>query len=168
MALYSLGTWDVQRFSQTVNVPNNSIAKCMYYLDVVCTLLEYDESNLDRLRDFRNYHRLTDDEIRLLFIGCVALSPDLLIDKCMFEDAEACGNSLNRIYELSHVQRNFLVANSIFVAGRNRRVKKIMAYKPEWIKTFYYNPISQLTQQFQQQRRYEQALEYLANDCTIS
>ncbi|CAF0932978.1 unnamed protein product [Rotaria sordida] len=141
----------------------------MYYLDCVCTLIEYDESNLNRLRDFRNYDDLTGIEVRLLYHTCVALDPDDLIGKIMFEDRDGkmCGESLNRMYDLGEVQRSLLVANSIAVAGRTRRVKKIMAYKPRWLYQYYTQPIAQLTAIYERQRQ-QQAVRELLNTCTIS
>jgi hypothetical protein len=41
------------------------------------------------------------------------------------EDGDLCGNSTNRIYEISQVRHNLLAVNSIFIAGRDRRVKKL-------------------------------------------
>jgi hypothetical protein len=97
----------------------------MYYLDVVCNLIEYDEHNLNRLRNFNNYRNLSDTEMRLLYIACITLEPGLLIGKVMFEDEDGdfCGTSTNRIYEISQVRHNLLAVNSIFIAGRNRRIK---------------------------------------------
>ncbi|CAF2646784.1 unnamed protein product [Rotaria sp. Silwood2] len=169
MAFFHLNTYDISRSSQQVKVPDNGIAKLMYYLDCMCTLIEYDESNLNRLRDYKNYDDLTDIEIRLLYVSCVTLDPDDFIDKIMFEDRSGnlCGSSLNRMYDLGEIQRSLMVVNSIAVAGRTRRVKKIMAYRPQWLSRFYTQPIAQLTAIFQRERQ-QQAVRELLNTCTIS
>ncbi|UJR30385.1 hypothetical protein I4U23_017920 [Adineta vaga] len=59
MALFRYNTVDVARSSHTVQVPENSIAKLMYYLDVMCTLIEYSDHDLDELRDFTKFYNLT-------------------------------------------------------------------------------------------------------------
>ncbi|CAF3597048.1 unnamed protein product [Rotaria sp. Silwood1] len=169
MAFFNLNTYDISRSSRRVKVPDNSIAKLMYYLDCMCTLIEYDESDLNRLRDYRNYDDLTDTDIRLLFVFCATLDPDIFIDKVMIEDRDGkmCGSSLNRIYDLGEVQRSFMVVNSIVVAGRTRRVKKIMAYRPQWLNKYYTQPMAQLTAIFQRERQ-QKAIRELFNTCTIS
>ncbi|CAF4845861.1 unnamed protein product, partial [Rotaria sp. Silwood2] len=78
-----------------------------------------------------------------------------------------CGSSLNRMYDLGEVQRSLLVVNSIVVAGRTRRVKKIMAYRPNWLYTYYTQPMAQLAAIFHRERQ-QQAIRTLLNTCTIS
>jgi hypothetical protein len=162
-------TFGLSRTSEPVTIPDSSIAKLMYYLTTVCDLIEYDERNLDRLRNYKNYRNLSDTEIRLLYVACSMLEPDILIGKVMFEDEDGdlCGTSVNRTFEISQVQHNLLVSNSIFIAGRNRRVKKIMAYKSEWLSTYYIRPMAALTVALEQERRRE-AISDLINTCTIS
>lgn len=169
MAYLHFDTFDLARSSRQVQIPKNNVARLMYYLDIVCDLIEYDDHNLDRLRNYNNYRSITDTELRLLYIACAALKPDLLIGKVMFEDEDGdlCGTSTNRIYEISQVQHNLLVVNSIFIAGRNRRVKKAMAYQPIWLATYYTQPMAALTVIFEQERRRE-AITNLVNTCTIS
>lgn len=169
MAYLQHSTFDFSRASNPVTIPDSNIAKLMYYLDVVCDLIEYDDRNLDRLRNFKNYRNITDTELRLLFVACAALEPDLLIDKVMFEDetGRLCGDSTNRMYEIGHTRHNFVAVNSILIAGRNRRVKKLMAYRPSWLTTYYYRPMAALTTAFEQERRL-QALSNVLETCTIS
>lgn len=169
MAYLHYDTVNFARASNPVIIPENNVAKLMYYLDIVCSLIEYDDHNLDRLRNYRNYKNITDTELRLLFVGCAALEPDLLIDKVMLEDVDGdlCGTSANRIYEISQIRHNFLAVNSIFIAGRNRRVKKVMAYRPEWLSKYYFRPMAALTVLFEQEGRRE-AINNLIDTCTIS
>jgi hypothetical protein len=169
MAYFHYDTLNVTRTSREVNIPENNVARLMYYLHIVCDLIEYDDRNLDRLRDFKNYHRITNAELRLLYLACAALEPDLLIGKVMFEDEDGdlCGRSTNRIYELSQIQHDLLAISSIFIAGRNRRVKKIMAYRPEWLRTYYIRPMAALTLIFERERQ-RQAINDLIDICTIS
>jgi len=169
MAYLHYDTFGLSQSSHKVKIPENNIARLMYYLDIVCDLIEYDERNLDRLRNYNNYNNLTDTEIRLLYIVCAALEPDILIGKVMFEDEDGalCGTSINRIYELSQVRNQLLVVNSIFIAGRNRSVKKVMAYRPEWLRIYYIRPMAALTVILEQERRRE-AITNLIDTCTIS
>lgn len=169
MAYFHYNTFDLARTSRQVAVPESNIAKLMYYLDVVCSLIEYDERNLDRLRDYSKYNKLTDSEIRVLYLACATLDPDSLNGKVMFEDEDGdlCGNSMNRIYDISQVQHNLLVVDSMFIAGRNRRVKKVMAYQPQWLEKYYNQPMLAVTVALERERRME-AISNLVETCTIS
>ncbi|CAF4436228.1 unnamed protein product [Adineta steineri] len=57
------------------------------------------------------------------------------------------------IYDVSQVRHKLLVANSIFIAGRNREVQKVMFYRPEWLKTYYIQPMLTITVAIEQQKR---------------
>ncbi|CAF3451384.1 unnamed protein product [Rotaria socialis] len=169
MAFLNLNSFDVSCSSTQVQVPDNSIAKLMYYLDCLCTLVEYDESALNRLRDFRNYDDLSEAEIRLLYVTCVTLDPDDFIGKILFEDQDGdlCGASLNRMFDIGNVRRSLVVADSIVLAGRTRQVTKVMVYRPEWLNKFYTRPIAQLTAILNRERQ-QQAIHNLLNTCNIS
>ncbi|CAF3589848.1 unnamed protein product [Adineta steineri] len=80
--------YHLSRASRMVRIPNDPIAKLMYYLDIVCTLVEYKDHSLDRLRNYSNYKNLSDNEVRVLYITCAALDPDELIGKVIFEDED--------------------------------------------------------------------------------
>ena len=54
----------VKDISRNVTVPNNSKAKLMYYLSCVKTVIQLDDSTLQRLTDYHNYHLLNDPENR--------------------------------------------------------------------------------------------------------
>ncbi|KAH3770170.1 hypothetical protein DPMN_171453 [Dreissena polymorpha] len=45
-----------------------------------------------------------------------------------------CGDSSNEFYEIEAVRSNLLVAGSVVIGGRSRRVTKIMTFKMSWLK----------------------------------
>ncbi|UJR30384.1 hypothetical protein I4U23_017919 [Adineta vaga] len=100
---------------------------------------------------------------------CGKLDPDDLIDKVMFEDKNGhlCGQSLNRIYDISQVRHSLVVVDSLFIGGRNREVKKIMFFRPEWLRKFYILPVLPIAAEIQEQKRRE-AFNDLIDTCTIS
>ncbi|CAF1272463.1 unnamed protein product [Didymodactylos carnosus] len=106
--------------------------------------------------------------MRLLYVLCATLSPDELIDKCMFQNDSLCGTSQNKIYQLGHTQHNLWVANSIFLAGQNRQVKKFMAYKQIWLLDNYIQPMLALPGEIRKQQQIENAAEQLSEVCVIS
>ena len=62
----SLGIDDLKVELDTVEVyiPDNDLARLMYYLDCVFTVIKYDEEK--RLTDYKNYYLLTKEEKILL------------------------------------------------------------------------------------------------------
>ena len=81
--------------------PANDIAKLMYYFNCVCHVIQYNDADVSRLRNFQNWSSLTAAEIRLLFVLCATLSPDVLNNKVFFHSDALCGNDLNKFYEIN-------------------------------------------------------------------
>ena len=81
--------------SHSVTVPNNNKAKLMYYLNCICSVLQLDDPSINRLTRYNNYG-LNGDETDALMALCYLLSPDVLLDKCIFHSEEMCGNSSNK------------------------------------------------------------------------
>lgn len=144
----------IERTGSSTTVPNNNKARLMYYLDCICTLLDLgsDASNLRRLRDYNNYFRLTDDETNELILLCALVSPTLLLNKCLFQDDDMCGDSSNRFYKIHAIRHRMLVANSIMIGGQSRSVNKIMCFKMCWLTRYYIEPMEHFKRQLEYQR----------------
>ncbi|CAF3550444.1 unnamed protein product [Rotaria sp. Silwood1] len=134
--------------SVNVNVPNNDVARLMYYLNCVCSAIQYNDSDLSRFRNYRNWSSLSSEDIRLLLVLCLTLRPDLLDDKVFFHSDALCGDSSNKFFEISQVRNQLLAVQSIVIAGRTCQVTKIMTYKMSWMQNNYLNPLQRLTQQY--------------------
>ena len=134
----------LKKTGSSTTVPDNPIAKLMYYFDCVSSCVEADnDSNIRRLRDYTNYHRLSNEEKGQLLILCLALSPDNLIGAIFFpakdeEDFDGCSNEF---YELSTVSTKLVVAESLLIGGQQKQVRKIMMFKKSWIEKNYINPL---------------------------
>lgn len=144
----------------SVTIPDSPKGKLMYYLDSVCNLLELDSSDSANIQELRNYNRhwaLSEEQTLELLVFCSLLSPDVLIDKVMFQNDEMCGNSSNEFYDVGLVSNRMLVSESIVIGGQSRAVKKIMTFKMSWLRKNYIEPMQALSSQLQsrqvQQRR---------------
>lgn len=124
MAFLQSTNYDVKAFGRNVTIPNSDIAKVMYYLDCVCTVIDYNDGNIQRYRNYSNWANMSDQEDRLIFILALALSPDELDDKVFFNSSQLCGNSNNQFYEIGQVKNQVLVVSSIVIGGQQRQVKK--------------------------------------------
>ena len=170
MALFQNTNYDVRMFGETVSVPDADIAKVMYYLDCVCTVIDYDDNNIRRYRNYSNWANMSDEEDKLIFILAATLSPDELEDKVFFENAALCPTSANQFYEIGQIKNQLLVVQSIVIGGRQRQVKKIMAYKSGWMQRNYYQPMRQLAYRFSPQGQRQEAARRAAvsEACVIS
>ena len=117
--------------SVTAKVPDNDIAKLMYYLKSMCSILGLETTgyNIARLTDYNNHYMLTIDEKVKLFALCGYLSPDVLNNKCIFHSDELCGDSNNRFFRLNSTETAFVAAESVFVGSAKVSVKKLWLTK---------------------------------------
>ncbi|CAF0787420.1 unnamed protein product [Adineta ricciae] len=139
----------LNRTTVPVTIPNDNVAYLMYYLNCVCTVIDCkNDPDLQRFISFQNYRQLSVDEQRALVALCRRINPILLKDRVFFQNDAMCVQFNNEFYDISLVQNRLVAAESIIIAGRIRRVTKIMCYKNIWLQTFYYNPMQRLTDRF--------------------
>ena len=134
----------IRETGTTVSVPSDPIARLMYYFNCVCACVEADEDyTIRRLKDYRNYHRLTSDEQAQLIALCLSLSPDKLMGT-IFHPVESCGDSSNKFVELSAVKTNLVVTDSFLVGGQQKRIMKVMFFTKGWMENNFIEPLKQI------------------------
>lgn len=152
MAFFGRTKYNLKDTTEKATIPNNPTAKLMYYLDCMCTVLKYDdEPTMNRLRRYQNYF-LTRQERDLLIQLCIVLKPDVLLNKCIFQEDALCGDMGNKFYDLEQVRNNLLIAGSVMIGGQNRRVTKIMTFKMDWLRRNWQEPIQELLARQRQER----------------
>ena len=151
----------VKETGHKVTVPNNDIARLMYYFHCVCCCIEPDDSStISRLRDYKNYASLSSNEEAQLLALCLALSPEKLTGT-IFHPATDCGDFNNKFLELSAVKTNLLVTESLVIGGHRRKILKIMMYEKVWVEKYYINPLSSI------ERRRRRPPPRQSDDCII-
>ena len=170
MAAFSTVDFDITPFGTTVTVPDADIARIMYYIDCVCTVIDYNDGDIRRYRNYTNWANMSDQEDRLIFILALAMSPKDLDDKVFFNNPQLCGDSSNKFYEIGQVRRQVVVVQSIVIGGQQRQVKKIMAYTNTWIQRNYLIPMKNLIFRFSPEGQRQEAIrrEMISQACTIS
>jgi hypothetical protein len=136
---------NVKPIGQTVTVPDNSLARLMYYLDCVFTVIQYDQSS--RLTDYQNYYLLSKEEEQTV-LGLVALfNPKVMSDLSLFivsRNLVPYGSS-NEFYQITDDRIGVHVNSEVVIGGRVVKVLKIMACTEDWIYRNYINQAESYT-----------------------
>lgn len=144
----------IKRTTESATIPNNDIAKLMYYLQCVCTTIDCNgDSDIQRFTNYENWQYLSLDEQRQLVVLCYTFSPDVFEGQVFFQKDELCIQYGNEFYEITQVSNHLIAARSIVVAGRTRRVNKIMTYKMSWLRKNYLEPMHRQAQRFSRSDR---------------
>ena len=130
----------IKETGTTATVPASPTAKLMYYLNCVADVIKLDDSNLNKLRNYKNYYLLNDTEIDALLALVILFSPDELIGKVFFP-SEDLGGSGNKFLELSSVTHMLAVSDSVLIGGERKRVAEIMLFKRSWLENNYISPL---------------------------
>ncbi len=134
-----------ERIGVTANVPNNDVARLMYYMQCVCTSINCnDDPGIQRFTNYANWACLTKIDQAALVVACGAFSPDVLNNRVFFQSDALCGDSTNEFYTINQVRHQVAAAESIIIAGRVRVVNNIMTYTMQWMKTYYFDPMQRL------------------------
>ena len=134
----------VQAIGRTVTVPNDDIARLMYYLSCVDTVIRHDQT--DRLSDYEHYYRLTQAEEDLLLKLVVIFNPKIFINAGIFivDQNLLPYNMDNEFYQITDQRIGIHVNQEIIIGGKSVKVLKIMACNSAWLNRNYINPIENI------------------------
>ena len=107
----------VRPFGNLVTIPNDPIAKLMYYLDCISTLIKYDDNTFT---DYQNYHLLSDEETVSVYILAKLLNPSLFIKAniILLDSRLLLDNSNNQFYEITDETIGVHVNEEIMIGGK--------------------------------------------------
>jgi hypothetical protein len=128
--LFQRNEIEFQRTGRVVTVPNNDVARLMYYLNCVCTAIDCNrDPDIQRFTNYNNWSYLSVDEQKALIVVCDAFSPDVLENRVFFHNDTLSGDTNNEFYTINQVRNQIVAAESIVIAGQVRVVNQIMTYK---------------------------------------
>jgi|SRR5579859_4027371 len=137
---------NIVRTGQTVTVPNNDLARIMYYLNCVTKAVDMDILPDDCI-EYQNYRYLSSNRIDLVIKFAQILSPGELINKLIFRDDEGDiikrGDS-NEFASITVACNIIHVQQSVVIGGKVQNVTKVMFFKSEWLTRNYYDPLRRL------------------------
>ena len=131
-ASFGMNKFSVQRIGVQVEVPNNNLARIMYYLSCVFNTIQYNESN--KLSDYQHYYYLNEDEKKAVYALAVLLNPKLFLDANIFilDDGTLTGNFGNEFFKITDERIGVHVNQELMIGGRSVKVLSIMACKRSW------------------------------------
>ena len=132
----------VRMFGNNASVPNNAIAKSMYYLNCVAAVIQYEDS---ALTDFQNYHELSGEELVIVYNLAKLLNPSLFLQYGIFIlNPNLVFDAYNQFYEITDETIGVHVNQEISIGGRLVKVLKLMACNRNWLSSFYFQPIAEI------------------------
>ena len=138
---YNFNRTHVQEMDmEIVEVPDDDVARLMYYLSCVDTVIDYE--GIDNLSDYQNYDLLTVDEMAELFKLVLIFNPKYFVEKGVFIINEnLLPNGLgNQFYKITDERIGIHVNNEMFIGGRTVNVLKVMACSKDWLLRNYFIP----------------------------
>ena len=140
-ATLGINKLSVERIGVKVEVPNTNLARLMYYLSCVFTVIQYNESN--RLSDYQNYYNLNEDEKKTVLALATLFDPKIFIAAKVFvpDNGLLTGDFGNEFFKITDEKVGVHVNQEIMIGGRAVKVLKIMAVKISWLENNYYNPL---------------------------
>ena len=135
----------VKPIGEIVTIPNDDVARLMYYLSCVDTVIEYDNTD-DMLTDYENYDLLNVDQLTVLFGLVTLFEPKIFIDGGIFilDPVLLPEGSDNEFYQITDERINFHFNDEIMIGGKTRKILKVMACNASWLLRFYYNPLKNI------------------------
>ena len=109
----------IRPFGVVADVPDDDVAKLMYYLSCVDTVINY--NIIDRLSDYKNYNLLTVDDLTLLFQLVLLFYPQKFIQAGIFvlEQRLLQPGMGNQFYEITDERIGLFVNNVWWKNGKS-------------------------------------------------
>lgn len=121
-------------------VPNNDMAKLMYYLNCVNCLIDFDIPS--KLRNYEKYRYLSYEEENEILCLAIILSPDEFVKrKVMVPVSKLDGGLSNRFFKITDTKLAFHVTSEFFIGGRQVHTLEIMFFEIDWLERNYSDPI---------------------------
>lgn len=124
---------------RTAIVPNDDVARLMYYLHCVTVGCGMDIL-VDDLVNYSKYYKLSTSRQDSVFKMAFEFSPDEFEDKTMHIDENITGSHLNKFYEVSAALNLVAVQRNMLLAGTAKQASKVMFCK-KWLDTYYFEPM---------------------------
>ena len=125
-----------------VKVPKNKLAKLMYYLDCIFSIL--DCPGYDFYRNYKNYHNLSTRQTNEVLVMCARFEPSLMKNYHLFiQDKDLLPMGFgNQFYDIEDNRVPYSVRRNVLIGGRGFKVLQVMACNQAWIDENYNEPMA--------------------------
>ena len=132
---------DVKQIGAHTTVPDNNLAKLMYYLSCVFTVIQFEDSY--KYTNYSQYYLLSPEDEQTVLALAALFNPKIMIEASLFIiDPRFCppGYS-NEFYEITNDKIGLHINSEVMIGGVSRKVLKMMACKESWLNQNYFDPI---------------------------
>ena len=129
--------------SVKTSVPDNDIARLMYYLKCVSSVLNY--KGLSQYTNYNKYYNLSSKEKNEVIQLANIFNPVILMKAKVFILKEDLDTG-NRFFKITDESMNFHAIEQIVIGGITTKVLSIMLFKFNWLNNNYFLPLKRLTQ----------------------
>ena len=128
---------------QIIKIPDNPLAKLMYYLDCICTVIESDIEK--RYTNYNNYSLLTSLERKTVLNFVSIFNPKIMIELNLFkiEPDFVPIDKENEFYEITDEIFEGKINSEVILEEVTMKVLKVMVCKQSWINKYYEEPIKE-------------------------
>ena len=143
-ATIGIANINIKDIGVITSVPNNDLAKLMYYLACVFSVVQYDESN--KLADYENYNQLSEEEKKLVYTLSILFDPKIFINTGAFliKPELLLSSQENNFFKITDERIGVHVDNEIMIGGRVLKVLNIMVCEMNWLNKYYYSPLNNI------------------------
>ena len=149
----------IESIEDTSDVPNDDVARLMYYLSCVHTVIFYDEDDHDKsyLTDYRHYYRLSSEDKQVLLLVAAILNPIIFLESKVFivlkDIIPSFPLSYNMFFKITDQRIGFHINESMLIGGKSVKVLKIMVFSESWLDEYYINPFKRLNRIYSKKNR---------------
>ena len=133
----------IKEDSVRASVPDNDIARLMYYLKCVSSVLK--NNGLSQYTNYNKYYNLSSKEKNEVIQLANIFNPVILMKAKVFIPKEDLDTG-NRFFKITDESMNFHAIRQIVIGGITTKVLNIMLFKFNWLNKNYFLPLKRLTQ----------------------
>ena len=139
---------DIKPTGSLVDIPENKLAKLMYYLDCVLSVIQYAQDT--KYTDFHNYYLLTKEDEEVVKNLVILFNPKLMLELKLFIIAPNLipYGQTNKFYEITDKRLGLHASNNVIIEGKSINVLKIMACKEVWINKYFTEPMDEYIEEY--------------------
>ena len=137
----TLNRFRIRDTSVNVNIPPNDLAKLMYYLSCVNSVIRV--ADLSPYINYNVYYLML-GQINTIINLAKIYSPDKMISCKAFIQDDSLGDQ-NKFFQITDETYGVHANEEFFIGGKTVRISQIMVYRNDWILKNYYLPLRRLT-----------------------